>query len=379
MSSNAPAPPIEPVLRRTLEESLNNSYEDNHILYYSHGLRRVRYLDRIGLAGFTPDKRREKLAQLEENILAMIEAMAPLFERLADEPSRQTLILAAAYRLLGYRHVKFPYYCDDAIEQREMLAARTRMPDPPDMEADLLRLRAEWFTDDLALYNLYPAGKNLMLYSTAETLYMEYFQPAYHYETSSARVAVEPGDLVIDCGAGLGDQDLFFAERAGENGLIVCLEPHPANSAICRKNRQLNPRLAKRLRLYSVGAWDEDRVSMAISLNGASSCLRTGDTPEAGAKASAITCRTVDSLIRDLPRKDLSFLKMDIEGAEPNALRGSAESIARCRPRMGLSIYHNLSDFREIPAFIDAVAPGYRFYLKHHSINIADTILYALP
>lgn len=361
-------------LRIFLRQSLNNNHVDNHVKYYYYGLLRAKYLDMIALEAFTPEQRLEKLDQAEETVREVLENMAPLYARLADAHSRDTLIMVAAYAVIGYRHVKFPYYRADAIERRELLAARTRVEDAPEMLDLLTKLRREWFSEDIALYNLYAVGRSLLLYSTPETLYMELFQPAYTYRYGGVDISVGPGDLVIDCGAAFGDQALFFAEPAGPDGLVICLEPHPENRKICFKNMELNTRLRGRIRLFPVGAWHEDRVTLTLHREGASSSLLGGDTNTTD--SVQVRCRTIDSLVAELPRQDVSFLKMDIEGAETAALRGAEETIRRCGPKLALSIYHSLEDFRRIPALIDAVRPGYRFFLDHHSVCASDTVLY---
>ena len=58
--------------------------------------------------------------------------------------------------------------------------------------------------------------------------------------------------------------------------------------------------------------------------------------------------------------------------AEPSS------TIRRWRPNLGaISIYHRPEDFFVIPAWIDSLGLGYRFYLDHYSIHNEETVLYA--
>jgi FkbM family methyltransferase len=72
-------------------------------------------------------------------------------------------------------------------------------------------------------------------------------------------------------------------------------------------------------------------------------------------------------------------IKMNIEGAEIDALEGAAQTLRRHRPTLMLSVYHRPSDLWRIPETVDAIAPGYRFYLRQHDGGTIETVLYAIP
>ena len=78
-----------------------------------------------------------------------------------------------------------------------------------------------------------------------------------------------------------------------------------------------------------------------------------------------------------LPRVD--FIKMDIEGAEYPALRGAEQTIRSFRPKLAISIYHQISDFVDIPRFLHGLNLDYDFYVEHHTIYQNETVLFAIP
>ncbi len=84
---------------------------------------------------------------------------------------------------------------------------------------------------------------------------------------------------------------------------------------------------------------------------------------------------TIDSVVTD---EQVSFIKMDIEGAEMSALRGARETIKRCKPRMAISIYHSNEDMLDIPEYIHSLVPEYRLFLRAHTMGVAETILYCI-
>lgn len=74
----------------------------------------------------------------------------------------------------------------------------------------------------------------------------------------------------------------------------------------------------------------------------------------------------------------VSFIKMDIEGAEYNALLGAKETIIRDMPRLAICVYHKKEDIINIPKLIMTYG-NYDLYLRHYSLSDNDTVLYAIP
>jgi len=81
----------------------------------------------------------------------------------------------------------------------------------------------------------------------------------------------------------------------------------------------------------------------------------------------------LDSFINE----PVSFIKMDIEGVECEALTGARETIKEHKPKLAISLYHNDDDLTKIPLLIHGILPEYKFYLRHHSKLYGDTVLYA--
>ncbi len=73
------------------------------------------------------------------------------------------------------------------------------------------------------------------------------------------------------------------------------------------------------------------------------------------------------------------YLKFDVEGAEWEALKGSEQLIARARPLMAVSVYHHPDDLWQLPLWVAARDPGYRFYLRTQGEDGTEIICYSLP
>ena len=84
----------------------------------------------------------------------------------------------------------------------------------------------------------------------------------------------------------------------------------------------------------------------------------------------------MDTFFRD--KEAPTFIKMDIEGAEKEAILGAENIIRIQKPKMAVSIYHKREDIWELPKLLLEMNPEYRFYLRHYSFRDAETVLYAV-
>jgi len=187
---------------------------------------------------------------------------------------------------------------------------------------------------------------------------MDLFSPLAEREvglyTSEAH-AVQPDDIVLDCGANVG----VFVAEALERGarVVVAVEPSPQNLECLRRNFAA-PIAAGRVVLVDRGVWDkEETLRFAVSGNSVrdSFVLESGD--EIGALQLRVT--TIDRLRAELALPRIDFIKMDIEGAEQQALAGAQDTLARFHPRLSLAAYHRADDFEEIPRLVNQACPAY--------------------
>ena len=75
----------------------------------------------------------------------------------------------------------------------------------------------------------------------------------------------------------------------------------------------------------------------------------------------------------------VTYIKMDVEGAELDALHGAKETILRNHPKLAICFYHYQRDFVEIQKWIHSLVPEYKLYIRHHSFSVNETVLYAIP
>lgn len=88
---------------------------------------------------------------------------------------------------------------------------------------------------------------------------------------------------------------------------------------------------------------------------------------------------TIDEAKKNLGIEKVDFIKLDIEGAEMQALHGAVSTLEEDRPQLAVSIYHLTEDFVSIPIYLSEILKNYTFHIGHYSYDLNETILYAIP
>lgn len=123
------------------------------------------------------------------------------------------------------------------------------------------------------------------------------------------------------------------------------------------------------IELSNCGLWDREE-ELKYTNRGTASSISESNIGDSVAK-----CVTLDGI---LAGQRVSFIKMDIEGAEIRALYGARESILKWRPQLAICLYHQPDDIWQIPILIHEWVPEYKLYIRHHSDRPEETILYAV-
>ena len=93
--------------------------------------------------------------------------------------------------------------------------------------------------------------------------------------------------------------------------------------------------------------------------------------------AHAVPTVTADEVLKD---EAIDYVKYDVEGAEYEALLGSASTLKRCRPRLKIACYHRSEDLFSLPLLLADLAPRYRLYLvREDGVPAWDLDLLAVP
>ena len=177
-------------------------------------------------------------------------------------------------------------------------------------------------------------------------------------------------ECFVDCGAFDGDSiDAFLRLCKDTFKKIWAIEPDPENYK----------HLQERIQLY-----DEDIVRKVISLQAAVGSKRQkiafNATGTAGSTMGNGSCE-VNSIPLDIILKSdtPTYIKMDIEGAEMDALTGAKQVIKRHLPILAVCAYHKQDHLWEIPLLIQSISNDYEFFLRRYSDECWELICYAIP
>lgn len=210
----------------------------------------------------------------------------------------------------------------------------------------------------------------------ADDLYEHYF--------SDGLFKYKDGEVLIDGGAFDGDDTVRFNNILRQNNLKIgkslCFEPDTNNfgktyknlekyfseKAVLDGNRQIAE--GNSFTVFKAGLFDK-KCGIGFCEYGAHSSRFTQE--DVGASVDAVL---VDDVAADF---DVTFIKYDLEGADIPALRGAEKTIKRCKPKLALSIYHNIEDLWEIPLLVKEMVPEYKLFVRHHTVYLWDKILYA--
>lgn len=209
--------------------------------------------------------------------------------------------------------------------------------------------------------------------SLAYCLVTGFYYHQYEYTLSETKkISVEHGDIVIDCGAAFGDT-AYWAYTNGAKK-IYCFEIDPKNLQIL-KDTIINNKFDNITEIVpkALGATCGEIYLHTIDdapLWGHISGTKEND------KSIPIPLTTIDTFCAENNVKP-TFIKMDIEGSELEALKGAKETIRKNKPKLAISIYHKLEDMWELPLLIHEIEPGYKFYCKKNS-PVAEFILHAI-
>ncbi len=176
---------------------------------------------------------------------------------------------------------------------------------------------------------------------------------------------IQNEEVLFDCGAYNGDSLYMFWEYTkGKYKSICAFEPDDRNyNDILRLIESCQ---MKNVDTYQVATGKENAiVSFSNDGSGGAKIIDEGE--------SQVQVVRLDDYIDRCP----TFIKMDIEGAELDTLRGAEQTIKTLKPKLAISIYHKWLDFYEIPAYLKILVPEYKFKVRHHSRCLYDTVLYA--
>jgi FkbM family methyltransferase len=182
---------------------------------------------------------------------------------------------------------------------------------------------------------------------------------------------LNPQEHFVDCGAFDGDSLLFLIKKTGSKfGAATAYEPDPKNFKALQENIAAQP-LAVRQKIKMINAAVGAKrgvVHFSVSGTAASAVAAAGTLP--------VDCLALDDELRDVHP---TYIKMDLEGYELEALAGAAKLMASHAPILAITCYHKIEHLWQIPLLIHSQQPSYRLYLRRYAEDCWETVCYAVP
>jgi FkbM family methyltransferase len=177
-------------------------------------------------------------------------------------------------------------------------------------------------------------------------------------------------DVFVDCGACAGETTAQFIRQWNPScHQVIAIEPDPENfSRLTETITLMSKAEAGRIRTVQAGLASRRSVEHFQVMGNVTSKICAEGTP--------ILCQPLDDILGDsVP----TYIKMDIEGAEAEALKGASRTIRQHKPSLAVCLYHRYDDLWNIPLLIKQIEPAYRLYLRRYSDECWEQVLYAVP
>lgn len=303
-----------------------------------------------------------------ESIVDNIDGLLYAYEQLESSSSKDLFIRLLTYRILSNKKVKLPLNNHEYWTQRKSINSL--------VSEDSNIIISPFHNWKLKKFNLKIGERDIGIFYTPMGVSATFFDKQYEYNQGQVRIKAEEGNCVIDCGGCWGDTALYFANEVGENGSVFSLEFIPSNLSILKKNLEINQELERRIKIIENPVWNSSNERLYFKDQGPASIVT--NQPDEYITGEVDTISIDDLVLRNSLNK-VDFIKMDIEGAELNALQGAINTIKKFTPSLAIAVYHNINDIYDVIHFIKEQNPHYSFYLGHYTIYAQETVLFAKP
>lgn len=237
-------------------------------------------------------------------------------------------------------------YSDQDIESIRQLSA---ILSSSDSRLELLRILYSRISGDISL--LQPA-------------------PFRIYNHPSLFANLYPKGLYIDAGAYDGSESKWLKSIMPEGSRVVSFEFDQENYS-----RYLANNSEEDIEYVQAGLWSHEAIA-STSGQGIGARVSIAESSSSSDSCQARLFSLDDYLSKYHSSANVAFIKMDIEGAEVEAIRGARRVIERDKPHLAISVYHKPSDLWEIPLLIYSINKTYQFYIAQHASLLSETVLY---
>ena len=187
-------------------------------------------------------------------------------------------------------------------------------------------------------------------------------------------VCAKPGGIALDIGACYGDTALYFADKVGINGRVYSFEFVESNIKRFQENISRNEKVRSQIELVRNPVWSKAGDKMHYKDSGPGTKVSFDHSSELDSVTETLS---LDKFVDEKNIERVDFIKMDIEGAELDALIGATNLLKNYKPDLAICVYHKFEHLYEISDFIDSLNLGYQFYFDYYTSIGWEMVLYA--
>lgn len=207
----------------------------------------------------------------------------------------------------------------------------------------------------------------IKVYETGDTSLLEDISTYNEQYFDKDIIKLSNNEFFIDLGAYTGDTIEKFIEQVnGSYKKIIAFEPDHEN--MLSLNSYILENDISNVVTYKLASWNK-KETLRFYEDGSfiSQIYSKGN--------STTNANSLDNVLFDIA--PVTFIKMDVEGAECQTIEGTEKIIKKYKPKLAICVYHRARDIYEIPLLIKSLVPEYKLYLRHYSESLLDTVLYA--
>lgn len=249
---------------------------------------------------------------------------------------------------------------------------------PPKIHEWLRRTIYNKWVEDL----FYPRGFSRKINGQIIKLpfrFSKFYPSIYETEkTEFIRQHCRSGSTTIDIGAHIGVFSFFLAKQVGEKGKVISFEPSPFTYTVLTQTVRLNglENIVDTRRQVVSGSREEVTfyINQGSDISNANS-MSVKNITDAEAKAVKVPSMLLDDFLQDGSIGDLSFIKIDAEGAELDILEGGKALIGRFKPFMTLEVHpKSFMDPVEVQTEIFNLLAGlgYTMYRESRRVDLEE-------
>ncbi|MFL6358544.1 MAG: FkbM family methyltransferase [Nitrososphaeraceae archaeon] len=175
------------------------------------------------------------------------------------------------------------------------------------------------------------------------------------------------GDIVVDVGAHIGKYTIIASKRVGENGKVIAIEAHPGNYEILNRNIELNGLTNITTLNYAVYS-KEAKIKLFLPDEKSNHTIYNTLIPtraKDGEKFVEVNANTLDNLLQQNGiSQEVNWIKIDVEGAEFEVLKGAHDTISNSKNIAFLVEVHNIEDGKNLYRPIMDLMEKYNFKVE---------------